>query len=89
MELKEGDVLEGSTERWQVKRFLGQGKCCTVYEACCHGGGLNGARAAVKIYKKEERYSSAGMNEATLLQMLHADEDAHCKGRLIIGRNLQ
>ena len=88
MELKEGDILEGRTERWQVKRFLGQGKCCTVYEACCNDERLNGgARAAVKVCKKEERYASAGMNEATLLQMLHKDERAHCrKGRLFIGR---
>ncbi|KAK3754387.1 hypothetical protein QZH41_011171 [Actinostola sp. cb2023] len=87
MELEEGDVLEGSAERWGITRFLGQGKCCSVYEVCDQDDRMNGRRAAVKVYKKDEKYASAGMNEAQLLQMLHIkekDDDQSTFGRLFI-----
>ncbi|XP_031568970.1 serine/threonine-protein kinase Kist-like isoform X1 [Actinia tenebrosa] len=85
MELEPGDILEGSEEKWEVLRFLGKGKCCSVFEARLEGEGLdNERRAALKFYKKEEKYTSAGMNEAQILQKIHSEDESSSYGRCFV-----
>lgn len=90
MELEPGDILEGSEEKWDVLRFLGKGKCCSVFEARREGEGLcKERRAALKFYKKEDKYTSAGMNEAQILRKIHAEDDgSSSSGRDFIGNIL-
>jgi predicted Ser/Thr protein kinase len=88
MELEQGDFLEGSEEKWEVLRFLGKGKCCTVFETRREGQehSCKERRAALKFYKKDDKYTSAGMNEAHMLQMIHSKGDSSSFGSLFIGK---
>ena len=70
-QFEDGTRVNGLGQTWTLGRVLGMGRCAKVYHMSTDEGSI---QAAVKVYRKEEKYRLAFIKEVYNLDAVYGNK---------------